>query len=170
MKDISCCFTGHRVIPKEEYEAVKERMWQAITDLVEHGYSRFITGGALGFDTLAAKAILYAKKTFPHLHLTLAIPCPDQAKYWRGEDVSVYNSIKECADEVVLISPKYDGGCMHRRNRFMVEQSSVCIAYLKESRGGTAYTVARAKDLGLKVINVAEDDVRTITLNTEIFK
>ena len=170
MKNISCCFTGHRVIPPEEYDTVKERMWQAITDLVEHGYSRFITGGALGFDTLAAKAILFAKKKFPHLHLTLAIPCPDQAKYWRAEEISVYNSIKECADEVVLVSYAYDAGCMHRRNRFMVENSSVCIAYLKESRGGTAYTVSRAKAAGLRVINVADEQCELSKVNTEIFK
>ena len=45
---------------------------------------------------------------------------------------------------------------MHKRNRHLVDHSSICVCYLTEDRGGTAYTVNYAKKQGLKVINLAD--------------
>jgi hypothetical protein len=45
---------------------------------------------------------------------------------------------------------------MHKRNRHLVDNSSACIAYLTESKGGTAYTVDYAEKHGLTVFNIAE--------------
>ena len=68
----------------------------------------------------------------------------------------IYESIKEQADKVVYTSEEYTRGCMHKRNRHLVDNSSVCIAYLTESKGGTAYTVDYAKKHGLTYYNVAD--------------
>lgn len=51
-----------------------------------------------------------------------------------------------------LIAP-YD---MHKRNRHLVDNSSACISYLTENKGGTFYTVNYAKSKGVEVINIAE--------------
>jgi hypothetical protein len=45
---------------------------------------------------------------------------------------------------------------MHERNRRLVDGSQVCIAYLTESRGGTAFTYNYALTKNLEVINIAE--------------
>ena len=45
--------------------------------------------------------------------------------------------------------------CMLKRNRHLVDGSSVCIAYLAQEKGGTAYTVNYAKEHGLTVLNIA---------------
>ena len=45
---------------------------------------------------------------------------------------------------------------MQKRNRHLVDNSSLCISYLTSDSGGTAYTVDYAKANGLKVINLAE--------------
>lgn len=47
-------------------------------------------------------------------------------------------------------------GCMHKRNRHLVDNSSACISYLTENKGGTFYTVNYAKSKGVEVINIAE--------------
>lgn len=47
-------------------------------------------------------------------------------------------------------------GYMHKRNRYLVDNSSVCVCYLTEDTGGTAYTVNYAIKSGLKVINTAK--------------
>jgi uncharacterized membrane protein len=44
-------------------------------------------------------------------------------------------------------------GCF--RLTLTVDNSSVCICYLTESTGGTAYTVDYAKKAGIRVINIA---------------
>ena len=46
---------------------------------------------------------------------------------------------------------------MAKRNRHLVDNSSVCVAYLTRSGGGTAYTVEYAKKHGLKIINIAKN-------------
>lgn len=53
-------------------------------------------------------------------------------------------------------SEEYTRGCMHKRNRHLVDNSSACIAYLTESKGGTAYTVDYAAKHGLTVFNIAD--------------
>ena len=60
------------------------------------------------------------------------------------------------ADEVRVLAPRYYDGCMQARNRYMVDRASVCIAYLTETRGGTAGTVRYAEKQGISVINLAD--------------
>ncbi len=62
----------------------------------------------------------------------------------------------EQANKVVYISQKYTPDCMLRRNRHLVDYSSVCICYLNKTTGGTAYTVKYAQKCGLQIINIAE--------------
>ena len=43
-----------------------------------------------------------------------------------------------------------------KRKRHLVDNSSACISYLTENKGGTFYTVNYAKSKGVEVINIAE--------------
>ena len=45
---------------------------------------------------------------------------------------------------------------MHKRNRHLVDNSSLCICYLTKQSGGTAYTVSYAESHDLKIVNVAQ--------------
>ncbi len=155
MKNQTCCFTGHRIIPADEYAAIKARLKKEVTALVDEGVVYFGAGGAMGFDTLAALIVLELKQEFPHIRLILVLPCKDQAKPWNDEDKNIYNRILNNSDKVVYISEYYYSGCMRARNRYLVENSGVCVCYLTKSKGGTAYTVDFAREKGLKIINLA---------------
>ena len=85
------------------------------------------------------------------------LPCEDQTRGWRSEDIAVYEDIKCRSDKVVYVSREYTPDCMHRRNRHLVDHSGTCICYLTRSAGGTAYTVGYARRKGLRIINVAND-------------
>ncbi len=50
MENITCCFTGHRKIPPEQYHRIAERLQEHIIQLIEEGIWYFGAGGALGFD------------------------------------------------------------------------------------------------------------------------
>lgn len=157
---ITCCFTGHRTVPKHHRRAVTEAIEYHVRDLRNHGFTRFMAGGALGFDTLAAETILAMAESDPGIRLILAIPCLNQTERWSGmpgalEHLRTYKDILGRADEVIYTSERtYFDGCMKLRNQYMVESSSVCIAYWNGSRGGTSQTVRLAQNGGLKVINV----------------
>ena len=107
-------------------------------------------------DTIAAFTVLKLKERYPDIRLILVLPCYSQTRGWSSEDVRIYESIKEQADKVVYTSEEYTRGCMHKRNRHLVDNSSACIAYLTEDKGGTAYTVDYAQKHGLVVYNIAD--------------
>ena len=59
------------------------------------------------------------------------------------------------SDKVVYTARQYTRGCMFKRNRHLVDNSSVCVCYLTKDSGGTAYTVDYAEKKGLEIINLA---------------
>ena len=156
MREQTACFTGHRTIPPQQLEDLAQRLRAAVEDAIGRGYRYFGAGGALGFDTLAAQTVLELKKDHPHIRLILVLPCRSQAERWNREQQQTYEAIKARADKVVYTSRGYHRGCMHVRNRHLVDHSSLCISYLTQPTGGTAYTVDYATAQGLEVVNLGD--------------
>lgn len=154
LKKKTCCFTGHRMIAGDEKEELSFKTASVIEDLIEKGYTRFVTGGAIGFDMLAAICVLAMRKKYADIELYLCLPCNDQDAKWNSVQKMHYGYIKENADYVEVLNEKYVTGCMQQRNKRMVDLSSVCIAYLKRDYGGTKITVDYAADRGLEIIYV----------------
>lgn len=151
-----CCFTGHRKIPPEIRSEISRRLETIIVQLIESGCTCFYSGGALGFDTLAAQTVLKLKKKYPEIRLVLVLPCKNQAERWSAENKEVYEKVLSVADEVIYTSQAYFKGCMQKRNRYLVVHSNICVCYLTKNTGGTAYTVNYAISKRLAIHNVAE--------------
>ena len=156
MKEKTCCFTGHRQIPSEYLPALSKKLRDTLICYIEQGYRFFGAGGALGFDTIAAQMVLELKKQYPDIKLILVLPCRDQADRWTSQDVAEYERIKARADKVVYTSERYFNGCMQKRNRHLVDGSSLCICFLSKPSGGTKYTVDYATESGLMIVNLAK--------------
>lgn len=154
MREETCFFTGHRKVPECDVEKMREVLSSYIKKLVERGYRTFVTGGAVGFDTIAAETVLEMKKKYPFIRLAVIIPCENQSAKWSFEQKERYNTILSLADETKCLSPVYYDGCMQVRNRAMADMSSVCIAYLTSSFGGTKSTVDYCERIGIPVINI----------------
>lgn len=152
----TCSFTGHRAIPDDMTNYLFKRVKDGVNYLYPHGIRTFLTGGAIGFDTLAAKAVIECRNVIKDIRLILVIPCRDQTRAWKQADIETYEYIKELVDEVICLSEHYYNGCMHRRNRYLIDNSNACICFLTRTSGGTAYTVRYAKDQGLSVFNLAQ--------------
>lgn len=152
---ITACFTGHRYIPDIDI-LVKNRIKKEIEKLIEKGVIYFGNGGALGFDTLVAQMVLDLKEKHPQIKLIMVLPCKEQDKFWSAKDKKIYAYILDRADKKVYVSENYYDGCMLVRNRYLVDNSGYCIAYLRKDKGGTAFTVNYALENELEVINIAE--------------
>lgn len=157
MKAKTCCFTGHRKIPPAQYKNIAKRLRLEIETMIERGVVYFGTGGALGFDTMAAEAVLELRKKYPKIRLILVLPCKTQTHGWSEKDKAVYKNIQRACDKYVYLSEEYTRDCMKRRNRHLVQNSAYCICYLTRHFGGTAYTVEYAKRKGLEIINLADE-------------
>ena len=156
LKEKTCCFTGHRDIPPEKIPVVRDFLREVLIFYINKGYLYFGAGGALGFDTVAAETVLSLRESYPEIKLILVLPCKNQTQYWGEKDVFRYNKILSQADKVKYTSELYDKGCMLKRNRHLVNHSSLCICYLARNNGGTAYTVNYAQKKGLKIVNLSK--------------
>lgn len=153
MKEQVCCFTGHREMEMPIGE-VRRRIEEVISHLISKGVIYLGAGGALGFDTLAAEAVIEVRKHNPRVKLILVLPCKDQDKKWLPEDRAHYAYLKNQANKIVYMQEKYTPDCMHKRNRHLVDNSKYCIALLERMNGGTAYTFNYARDKGLSIYNL----------------
>lgn len=156
MRSKTVCFTGHRELPTENLPEISKRLEDTLLTLIEQGYCYFGAGGALGFDTLAAQTVLRLRERYPQICLILVLPCLNQTRGWQQADVDIYEELKRRADKVTYTSESYFRGCMQKRNRHLVDNSSGCICYLTKPTGGTAYTVNYASEHGLTIINIAK--------------
>ena len=155
VREQTCCFTGHRELPVWGREELAAKLEATITGLIDRGIRFYGAGGARGFDCLAAQTVLRLRENCPSIKLILVLPCLTQTRSWRPEDIAEYERIKAQADKVVYTARQYTRGCMFKRNRHLVDNSSVCVCYLNRESGGTAYTVDYAEKRGLEVINLA---------------
>lgn len=153
-KNFTCCFTGHRQIAPEHAQALPAAIEAHIRTLIAQGYFIFAAGGAMGFDTLAAETVLALKAEFSQLRLIIVAPCANQTDGWAAVDRLRYERMRQAADDYICLEAAYTSDCMRRRNRYLVEMSSACLAYCLRPRTGSAQTVAYAAAQGLEIIDI----------------
>ncbi len=161
MKRISCAFTGHRPqkLPWRYDESsegcmlLKKVLTSQIAKLMENGVTDFLSGMALGVDTICSELILVQREKNPALRLHCILPCVEQDVKWSAFARERYRSVLKQADSIVYVNRSYQKNCMLERDRFLVEWSDYLLAvYNGEQRGGTAATVRYAKNSGRKII------------------
>lgn len=150
------CFTGHRQIPEEDRDAVLAVLDRLINNFLHMGYNTFRVGGALGFDMEVEELLIRKRHEEGRtLRLELVLPCRDQADRWSAENKRRYRKILREADSIEYITDRYEDGCMQKRNRVMVDDSTLCVSYCTRTRSGTYGTVRYAKEKGVKNIEVS---------------
>lgn len=154
----SVCFTGHRFIKKAILENLKQRLYCRLEEMISQGYTDFYAGGAIGFDTLCAEAVISLKEKYPHIRLNLILPCPpnEQTLNWKNADKNRYNVILSHADNIEIISPHYTDSCMYERNRQLINCGDYCICFYDSRRisSGTGQTVRLAMKKNITVENL----------------
>ncbi|MDR3149252.1 MAG: DUF1273 domain-containing protein [Oscillospiraceae bacterium] len=159
LRERTACFTGHRTVPAQVAARLAEHLEKQIEFLYEKGITDYLAGGAKGFDALAAATVLKLRDTsLPDIRLILTLPCPDQYKTWGELDIALHQEIRRRADGIITLSDEYYDGCMLVRNRYMVDNSLVCVAYYNGTRngGGTYHTAAYCRHQGVLLVNLYE--------------
>lgn len=141
MERKTCCFTGHRRLPADRIESIVEKLNQTIESLMTEGVADFISGGALGFDQMAASLVIAKKEMGKSIRLIFALPCKSQHTHWTIGQQKLYDNLLKEADEIVYVSEEDQHDCMKKRDRYMVERSAFCVRALLYQRSGTAQTV-----------------------------
>ncbi len=157
----ACAFTGHR--PKSfpwGYDEnapscvlLKEVLASQISALAEQGVTDFLSGMAQGVDLWCAQIVLDQRKTNPALKLHAILPCEGQERKWTASAQEHYRSILAQANEVIYVGQEYSRNCMLKRNRYLVDHSSILLAvYNGTYQSGTGMTVRYAQRLKREII------------------
>lgn len=172
---MTACFTGHRpngIVAnrpydesnRPEYQKIIDRLTPVIEDLVNAGYTAFITGGAQGFDQLAFWAVNKVKNRHQEIQNIVYVPFKGQELRWAKKGLfsqHEYSLMLKKAD-YVHICGKTDATdfrqtvkmLMHR-NECMVNDSSYVIGQFEDdtwifpqTKSGTANCLRYAKQMG----------------------
>lgn len=150
---ITAAFTGRRTYGRQSDDALDA----AVARLAGSGYVNFLCGMALGFDMAAAEAVLRLRQTAAGdgIRLVAVVPFAGQPQRYPRPERQRYERIVAAADEIVCLADGYSPECYARRNDFLVDSSSVLVAwYDGRPHGGTHYTIARARRRRLRIINL----------------
>jgi len=161
-RETSCCFTGHRPnkLPWGSDETdprcleLKIRIREELERAYDRGFRHFICGMAQGCDFYFCEAALALRDQRPGVTVEAAIPCESQADRWGEADRERYFRLVGLCDFETMVQHNYDRGCMLRRNRYMVDRSSLLIAAFDGTLGGTMYTVTYAMKKGVEIVTI----------------
>lgn len=146
----TCAVTGHRTLQKDFNV---KRLKEIFIKLIGVGYDTFLIGMAIGFDSECFRELEKLRKD-NQIRLIACIPCEGQSYKFSEEQKKEYDRMVKSADERIVISKNYTAYCMMKRNRFMVDNSSCVVAYIKRDYGGTYSTVNYAIKNNVPIIQV----------------
>ncbi|MDO4516581.1 MAG: SLOG family protein [Bacillota bacterium] len=158
---VSCCFTGHRTnrLPWQDREtdprclALKSRLQAEVEGAYRRGYRHFLCGMAQGADLYFCEAVLALRDRHPEVTIEAAIPFVDQARRWPEADQLRREALLDRCNYETVVQHHYTTGCMARRNRYMVDRSSLLIAvYDGQPHGGTLNTLTYAMRQGVETV------------------
>jgi len=141
--------TGHRTFNYPfDYPSLRRGINQLTNLGIERGITTFLTGMALGTDTLAA--LIWAER---HLTWKAILPCPDQSNSWTRKQQILYRQLLTKATEVKVLYPQYEQGVMQARDQYLVNNSQLCLAVSDgRTEGGTFLTIEMARKAKLPLI------------------
>ena len=151
-REETCCFTGHRPeklpwgknVQDTRCLALKTKIRDAVEAARAEGKCHFICGMARGCDFYFAEAVLALREEHPEITLEAAIPCAVQSASWSVAQRHRWEELIAACDKRTVLQEYYTPDCMIRRNRYMVEHSSLVIAVYDGSDGGTRRTLEYA--------------------------
>ena len=137
--------------PCEICTSYKKAVCEKIEDLIGKGFVHFLSGGAQGFDTFAAEAVLDLQKQYPWIILEMVSPFDAQADKWDRDYRLRHNKLFKAANIVTNIDHAYTKDCMFKRNRYLVDHADLLLAAFDGQPGGTAMTCAYARRAGVPI-------------------
>lgn len=139
--------TGHRPKSLGVDHDLKSLFWQTVLSykkamLRSSDAEYLVSGGALGFDTVAVKAAFDVGIPYK-----LILPFEGYEQYWPQQDKRrLAWMVKHCNDVVFACEPGFANWKYQERNKHIVHASDFLVAFWNGEPGGTANCVRYAGD------------------------
>lgn len=138
MKYVTFC--GHREI--ENTEPVRQWLYGVIERLLRQGASVFYLGGYGAFDKLAAVVLSELKSRYSGIKAVIVLPYLDKQYDAELYDGAVFPPIETVPKRYAIV----------HRNRWMIENTDVLVAYVLHDWGGAAKALEYAEHKGKQII------------------
>lgn len=149
----SAAFTGHRKYGGEADDELR----LVVQDLYNRGITRFLCGMSWGFDLAAGRCVAELKQEYPYVELVAVEPFEGFRELFSGDAARLYDEVLAAADYRVVVCDNERGAYM-LRNDYLVDNAALVVAWYNNiPRGGTAYTVRRARKCHVEVVNLYPD-------------
>lgn len=142
MIEKTATFIGHN----ECYGIARDAVRRVVISLIEKGVTDFLNGGMGGFDWLCARVVYELKRDYPQIRNYLVIPYLT---------FTIRN--KDLFDDVIYPDgfEKYHfKAAIPKRNRYLIDNSSYAVCYVKHGWGGAAQTYEMAKKRNIEIIDI----------------
>ena len=163
---VTVSFSGHRParLPGNgepdtpEMQALTAALRNEIIAAIGRGKTVMLHGCMAGWDIICAEQVILLKEQYPHVRLISVAPYKAaffcREKCWTADWISRAREVFGQHDAGIKVAEVYHPGIYYERNRILVEHASELICYWDGNKGGTKYTVERAKEKGLLVCNL----------------
>lgn len=142
---MTCCFFGHKDAPSSIYARLEYVIEKLIT---ENCVSSFLVGNQGHFDGMVLDVLRKTKQKHPHINYNVVLAyMPGEKEEWNPY---IYGETM-LPEGIESIHPKY---AISWRNKWMVNESDIVVAYITHSWGGAAKYIEMATKRGKNVINL----------------
>ena len=134
-------FCGHGDVWRPD--EVRHWLYKTVENLiVEEAANIFLLGGYGAFDHIASSVIWELKKKYSQIESILVLPYLNKKVDEGQYDITIYPALEK-------VPKRY---AIPHRNRYMVNDAEVVIAYVRHSWGGAAQTLEYAKKKKKRII------------------
>ena len=143
----ACCGFGHRNV----FDNTNVELDNAINTAIQQGCTVFYTGAMGEFDSLFSTAVRKAKRTYPHIKLICVKP-------YFTNDINTDRDYYTVMYDDVIIPDELAGvhykAAIKARNRWMIDNSDIVIAYTIWDYGGTYEAQRYAEKKSKSIITI----------------
>jgi uncharacterized phage-like protein YoqJ len=154
-------FTGHRTYNNSH----DELLGATILELYNKGARHFRVGMAEGFDLAAGSILTDMMQTLSDIVIEACIPWPSFDSRLSAQERSTYHKILQHATIVRYSDNAYHPAVFRHRNDMLIENASIVVAWWSGAKGGTEYTLKKARKLGIYTINLHPKEQLQLSFN-----
>ena len=137
-------FCGHSTV--YPLDLVQRWLHEVIEGLIVRGARKFYLGGYGTFDQMAAAAVWEQKRTHPEITSVLVLPYLGRKVSATEYDYTTYPPLENVPRRFAI----------SRRNRWMVDNSDILVAFVTHDWGGAATTLKYAERKKKEIIRYTE--------------
>ena len=140
----------------EQRQQYLQALENAVSYMIEKGFSYFISGGTLGVDTDFAETVVRLREKYPHIRLEIVLPCRKVRLKGAKQERERFWQILFKADFITALSQRYTPWAIKNKNRYLIDKANVMLAVPNGKKKSGVYAAMRYAKMQFKYVDLIE--------------